>query len=203
MFRYSFEVNFFSKYQRTKGNILNDIFGDFKFVVCFAPLWHEVDRNIIFDLGSTDESVKSKRRSGDTPTRRAWLCALPHGSVVGATSSHVLGSLVPVVTVQKIYGREVVSFYRVASLTAYNYLRRVIVLFLVSDCIKVYNIRNIYNIHRVYSIYKVQNIPSLLSFVSCCRKIIISSYCWIETFSLEYSTISIWFGSHETPAVMR
>ena len=37
--------------------------------------------------------MKSKRRSGDTPTWRARLCALPHGSVVGTASAHVLGSL--------------------------------------------------------------------------------------------------------------
>ena len=47
-----------------------------------------------FDLGSIADSVKSKRGSGDTPTRRAWLCMLPHWSVVGAASSHVLVSLV-------------------------------------------------------------------------------------------------------------
>ena len=47
----------------------------------------------IFDLGSRDESVKSKRGSGETPIRHACLCVLPNGSVVGAASSHVLGSL--------------------------------------------------------------------------------------------------------------
>ena len=74
---------------------MNDICSDFKFVVCFAPLWHEVYRNIIFDLGSTAERVKSSKwESGDTPTRRAWLRVLPRGSVVGVTSSHVLGSLI-------------------------------------------------------------------------------------------------------------
>ena len=54
-----------------------------------------------------------------------------------------------------VHGREVVSFYRVANLTACKYLRRIIVLFLIFHCIKVYNICNIYNIHRFYSIYKV------------------------------------------------
>ena len=43
--------------------------------------------------------------------------------------------LVPVVIFREIHGREVVSFNRDASLTAYNYLRRIIVLFLVSHCI--------------------------------------------------------------------
>ena len=46
--------------------------------------------------------------------------------------------IVPTATVRKI--REVVSLYRVASLSAYKYLRRIIVLFFVSHCIKVYNI---------------------------------------------------------------
>ena len=59
------------------------------------------------------------------------------------------------VTVRKIHGREVVSFYRVANLTAYKYLRQIILLFLVSHCNDIYNICNIYNIHRVYIIYKV------------------------------------------------
>ena len=63
--------------------------------------------------------------------------------------------IVPAVTVRKMHGREVVSFYRVASLTAYIYLRKIIILFLVSHYIKVYNIFSIYNIHKVYSIYKV------------------------------------------------
>ena len=56
---------------------------------------HCAPRHVIyyFDLGSTADSVKLKRGSGDTPTRRAWLCVLPHGSVIGAASSHVLGSL--------------------------------------------------------------------------------------------------------------
>ena len=63
--------------------------------------------------------------------------------------------MVSAVTVRKRRVREVVSFYRVASLTAYKYLRRILVLFLVSHRIKVYNICNIYNIHIVYSIYKV------------------------------------------------
>ena len=75
--------------------------------------------------------------------------------------------------VWKMHGREVVSFYRVDGLTAYKYLRRIIVLFLVFHCIKFYNICNIYNIHRVYSIYKVYNIPSLLLVARSCRKMII------------------------------
>ena len=49
-------------------NILNNIFCHFEFVVCFAPLPHEVERNIILDLRSTADSVKSKRGSGGTPT---------------------------------------------------------------------------------------------------------------------------------------
>ena len=52
--------------------------------------------------------------------------------------------IVPPVTVRKIHGREVVSYYRIASLTAYKYLRRIIVLFLLSHCIKVYNICSIF-----------------------------------------------------------
>ena len=51
--------------------------------------------------------------------------------------------LVLAVTVRKIHGREVFSFYRVASLTAYKYLRRIIVLLFVSHCIKVYNIKRV------------------------------------------------------------
>ena len=57
--------------------------------------------------------------------------------------------IVPAVTFRKILGRGVVSFYRVASLTAYKYLRRIIVLFVVSHCIKIYNICNIYNINII------------------------------------------------------
>ena len=55
--------------------------------------------------------------------------------------------IVLAVTVLKIHGREV-FFYRVASLMAYKYSRRIIVLFLVSHCIKVYNIHSIQNIHN-------------------------------------------------------
>ena len=36
------------------------------------------------------------------------------------------------VTVAKIHARKVVSFYRVASMSAYKYLKRIILLFLVS-----------------------------------------------------------------------
>ena len=47
---------------------------------------------------------------GDKPTRRAWLCVLPHGSVVGAAGSHDLGSLPlianPDASVVKIKGCE-------------------------------------------------------------------------------------------------
>ena len=50
--------------------------------------------------------------------------------------------IVPAVTVRKIHGREVYC-YRVASLTAYKYLRRIILLFLVFHCIKVYNIHRL------------------------------------------------------------
>ena len=57
--------------------------------------------------------------------------------------------MAPAVTAQKIHGREVFSFYRVASLTTYKYLRRIIALILISHCIKVYNVCNIYSIHGV------------------------------------------------------
>ena len=80
--------------------------------------------------------------------------------------------LVPAETVRKVHGKEVVSFHRVASLTAYKYLRRIIVLYLVSHCIKVYNI---YNIHRFHNIHKVWNIPSLLLVLSSWRKMIIAT----------------------------
>ena len=66
----------------------------FEFVVCFATLSHEVERNIILDLSSTAASMKSKLESGDTPIRRVWLCEDPHGSVVGAVYVHVLRTLV-------------------------------------------------------------------------------------------------------------
>ena len=69
------------------------MFCDFEFVVCLAPLKHEVERNIILDLGSTVDSVKSKRGSRDTPTFRFCLSEFPHGSVVGATKFHDLGTL--------------------------------------------------------------------------------------------------------------
>ena len=45
--------------------------------------------------------------------------------------------MVPAATVRKIRGREFFSFYRVTSLTAYKYLRRIIVLFHISQCITV------------------------------------------------------------------
>ena len=107
--------------------------------------------------------------------------------------------IVLAVTFRKMHGREVVSFHRVASLTAYKYLRWIIVLFLVSHCIKVYNICSIHNIHRVYSIYKVCNLSSLLLLVSSFPKMIISCYYWRETFSRACSTMmSIWFINFET-----
>ena len=37
--------------------------------------------------------MKSKPESGDTPTRRVWLCEDRHGSVVGAVYVHVLRTL--------------------------------------------------------------------------------------------------------------
>ena len=85
---------FLSKYQEKKANILNYIICHFEFVVCFAPLLHKVERNIILDLGSTANSMKSKRESGNTPTRRVWLCEDPHESVVGAVCVHVLRTLI-------------------------------------------------------------------------------------------------------------
>ena len=83
------------KYQKNKANILNYIFYHFEFVVCFAPLSHEVERNIIFDLSSTASSMKSKLERGNTPIRRVWLCEDPHSSVVGAVYVHVLRTLLP------------------------------------------------------------------------------------------------------------
>ena len=60
-----------SKYLKNKLNILNYIFCHFEFVVCFALLLYEVERNIVLDLGSTADSVKSKReRGGHTDTPR-------------------------------------------------------------------------------------------------------------------------------------
>ena len=64
------------------GNIFNYIFRRFESFVCFAPLSHEVERNIILDIGSTADSVESKRGSGDTLTRRVCFCEVPHGPVV-------------------------------------------------------------------------------------------------------------------------
>ena len=61
------------------GNILNCIFCHFEFVVCFAPPSHKIERNTIVDLGSTADSVESKRWSGDTPSRRVCLCKIQHG----------------------------------------------------------------------------------------------------------------------------
>ena len=57
-------------------------------VVCFAPLLHEVNRNIILDHGSTADSVKSEPRSRDSRTSRIWLRKDPHRSVVGAETVH-------------------------------------------------------------------------------------------------------------------
>ena len=82
-----------SKYQKNKANILNYIFYHFEFVVCFATVSHEVERDIILDLSSTAASMKSKLESGDTSTRRVWLCEDPHSSVVGAVYVHVLRTL--------------------------------------------------------------------------------------------------------------
>ena len=47
--------------------------------------------------------VKSKRGSGDIPTQRAWLVVLPHGSALGAASSHVLGSLMDIWRLVSLY----------------------------------------------------------------------------------------------------
>ena len=107
-----------------KAYIFNDIFGDFKFIVCFAPLWHEVDRNIILDLGSTDESVKSKRGSGDIPTRRAWLCVHPHRSVVGAASSHDLGSLASYQIGHANHAHTITGYVRVNKVVAVSLVAR-------------------------------------------------------------------------------
>ena len=77
-------------------NISNNIFCHFEFVICFSPLLHEVEknqRNIILDLSSTADSVKSKRENGDTPTRHVSLCEDPHGSVVGAVCVHILRTM--------------------------------------------------------------------------------------------------------------
>ena len=76
-----------------KCRYFNNIFCHFEFVVCFAPFLHQDERNIILELGSTAYSVKWKRGSGDTPTRRVQLCEVSHGSVVGAEKFHDLGTL--------------------------------------------------------------------------------------------------------------
>ena len=73
-----------------KGNIINYIFCHFQFAVYFAPLSHEVERNIILDLGSTADSVKLKRGNGDTLTRRVCLCEVSHWSEVEAAKFHDL-----------------------------------------------------------------------------------------------------------------
>ena len=85
----------FEKFGRTSPCPLqkNYIFYHFEFVVCFAPLSHEVERNIILNLSTTAASMKSKLESGDTPTRRVFLCEDPHSSVVGAVYVHVLRTL--------------------------------------------------------------------------------------------------------------
>ena len=72
--------------------MLNYVFCHFEFVVCFAPLSHEVGRNIIVGLGLAADSVESKRGSGDTPTRRVCLCEGLYGSVMGAARFHDLGT---------------------------------------------------------------------------------------------------------------
>ena len=96
-FKKIFQIFFFgkclSKYQTKKANILNYIFYHFEFVVCFVPLLHEGERNIIPDLSSIAASMKSKLESRDTPTRRIWLCEDPHSSVVGIAYVHVLRTL--------------------------------------------------------------------------------------------------------------
>ena len=76
-----------SKYQKKKANILNYIFCHFEFVIYFAPLLHEVEKNIILDLDSTADSMRSKPESGDTSTSRVCLCEDPHKSVVGAVNT--------------------------------------------------------------------------------------------------------------------
>ena len=40
-----------SKYLKNKANILNYLFCHFEFFVCFAQFLHEVERNIILDIG--------------------------------------------------------------------------------------------------------------------------------------------------------
>ena len=50
---------------------------------------HHFDQRIL-NLGSTADSVKSKRESEDTPICRVWLFEDPHGSVVKANYVHVL-----------------------------------------------------------------------------------------------------------------
>ena len=90
------------KISKKKCSCFYNIFCHFEYVFCFTRLLHKVKRNIILDLGSTVESVKLKRSSGDTPTRYAWLRMLRHGSVVRATSSYVLGSL-PVYSYTYLY----------------------------------------------------------------------------------------------------
>ena len=85
---------FLSKYPEKKANILNYIFYHFEFVVYFAPLLHKVERDIILDLRSTAASIKWMLESGDTSTRRVWLCEDPHSSVVGAVYVNVLRTLI-------------------------------------------------------------------------------------------------------------
>ena len=87
---------YLSKFLCGKCYILQKIF---KFWICRLlrvsftrsrekPLIFTQRRNKFLDFGSTTDSVKLKRSSGETPSLRAWLCVLPHGSVVGTASSH-------------------------------------------------------------------------------------------------------------------
>ena len=51
---------FFPKYRKKKCYFLNNIFREFEIFVCFALLFHGVERNTILNFYSKTESVKSK-----------------------------------------------------------------------------------------------------------------------------------------------
>ena len=61
-------------------NDLVIIFYHFEFVVCFAPLSHEVERNIIFDLIRSSYLIEA-RKWGHTNTPRMGV--KPNGKLLG------------------------------------------------------------------------------------------------------------------------
>ena len=167
--------------------MLNHIFRDFKFVVCFAPL-NRSEEVRTHRHGALDCVCSHIGAWWGPPAPTFWdhcdantkllmcccrcvdrcsclLCDIFYLPISSSTyrcthlwknvGRKVVHLIVLAVTFRKMHGREFVSFHRVASFTAHKYLRRIIVLFLVSHCITVYNICNTFNIHRVDSIYKV------------------------------------------------